>query len=67
MSEATVAIDPPEDPPATLDKSYGFFVGPYAEFSVEPPIANSSILHLPKNIAPLFLSLLITVASYVAI
>ena len=41
----------------------GFFVTPYAEFSVDPPIANSSMFTRPKNIAPASLNFIITVAS----
>ena len=44
---ATAAAEPPEDPPGTRSGSQGFFVGPYAEFSVDEPIANSSMLVLP--------------------
>ncbi len=54
---ATAAADPPDEPPGTRDSSQGFLVGPYALFSVDEPIAYSSILVLPKRIAPAALSL----------
>ena len=57
------AAEPPELPPGTRDKSQGFAVGPNAEFSVEEPIANSSMFSRPKGIAPAALSLVVTVAS----
>ena len=60
---ATAAAEPPDEPPGTRDSSHGFLVGPYALFSVDEPIANSSMLVLPKRIAPAALSLAITVAS----
>ena len=43
------AVDPPEEPPETLLGSWGFFVMPKAEFSVEEPIANSSKFVFPIN------------------
>src|ERR1700754_4821641 len=43
---------------------HGLRVGPYAEFSVEEPIANSSIFVLPRIGMPAALSLAVTVASY---
>ena len=62
---ATAAADPPDEPPATRDGSCGLRVGPKAEFSVEPPMANSSMFVRPIKTAPHSLcSLLITVASY---
>src|SRR3989338_5339132 len=63
---ATATADPPEEPPGTLFVFHGFFVGPYAEFSVEDPIANSSMLVRPRIIAPAFLRRSTTVASYAA-
>src|SRR4051794_8869822 len=45
---ATAADEPPEDPPGMRSRSQGLRVGPYAEFSVEEPIANSSMLVLPR-------------------
>ena len=51
------------DPPATRAVSCGFIVGPNAEFSVDEPIANSSMFVLPTKIAPSARSRSITVAS----
>src|SRR3989338_7370709 len=61
---ATAAADPPDEPPGIRGVSRGFFVGPKAEFSVELPIANSSIFVLPRKTAYWFFSFSITVASY---
>src|SRR3989344_5187087 len=63
-SAATAAADPPDEPPGTLDVSQGFLVGPKAEFSVDVPIANSSMFVLPRNCTLADFSFLITVASY---
>src|SRR6476659_8094091 len=49
---ATAAAEPPEDPPGTRPSSHGFSTGPYAEFSFEDPIANSSMFTLPSTRAP---------------
>ena len=48
MSAATAAALPPDDPPGTLSKSHGLWVLKNAEFSVELPIANSSMLSFPR-------------------
>src|SRR5215469_15803011 len=61
---ATAAAEPPEEPPGMRSMSQGLRVTPKAEFSVELPMANSSMLHRPKTIAPADLSFSITVASY---
>src|SRR5215470_13259710 len=61
---ATAAELPPELPPGTRVGSHGFFVGWYAERSVELPIANSSQLSLPSTIASSARSRVTTVASY---
>ena len=45
---ATAAADPPPEPPGIRSRSHGLCVGPYAEFSVDDPMANSSMLVLPK-------------------
>ena len=45
---ATAAADPPPEPPGTRSPSHGLRVMPNAECSVEPPIANSSRLVLPR-------------------
>ena len=63
-NEATAAADPPDDPPGVRVKSHGLNVGPYPEFSVDEPIANSSILVLPIMTTPALFSLLTTVESY---
>src|SRR5688572_3545597 len=60
---ATVAAEPPDDPPGTQPRSQGFFVGPNAECSVDEPIANSSRLALPTNTAPASRSRATTVQS----
>ena len=52
MSSATLTAEPPDEPPATRCASTAFFVGPKAEFSVEPPCANASKFALPIQIAP---------------
>src|SRR5580693_5160381 len=49
---ATAAADPPLDPPGTRSSATGLRTGPYAEFSFELPMANSSQLVLPKITAP---------------
>ena len=57
------AADPPDEPPATRARSWGLWVGPKAEFSVELPMANSSRLVLPMTMAPAAVSRSTTVAS----
>jgi hypothetical protein len=52
MPAATAAAEPPEEPPGTRVGSQGLRVGPYAECSVEEPIANSSMLDLPSETRP---------------
>src|SRR5580700_12040743 len=49
---ATVAALPPLLPPGTRSMSQGLPTGPYAEFSVDDPMANSSQLVLPTQTAP---------------
>src|SRR3954451_19917174 len=44
---ATEAAEPPLEPPGTRSGSTGLRTGPYAEFSLEEPIANSSQFVLP--------------------
>src|SRR5215472_796303 len=61
---ATAADDPPDDPPGMRVRSHGLADGPNAEFSVDDPIANSSMLVLPRMITPASRSRLVTVASY---
>src|SRR3954452_9407066 len=61
---ATAAADPPLEPPGTRDGSRGFFAGPYALFSVDEPIANSSMLDFAMIRAPAAPSLSIAAALY---
>src|SRR5215469_959221 len=61
---ATAADDPPDEPPGTRVRSHGLAEGPNAEFSVDEPMANSSMLVFPRMITPASLSRLVTVASY---
>src|SRR5688572_26753220 len=62
--DATAAADPPLDPPGVRSVAHGFRTGPYAEFSLDDPIANSSQLVLPTMTAPADSSLSTTVALY---
>ena len=59
----TAAAEPPPEPPGTRAGSHGFFVGPYAEFSVDEPIANSSVFVFPRMRSPCEWQRSITVAS----
>src|SRR5580704_17134371 len=61
---ATAAADPPLEPPGMRSVASGFSTGPYAEFSLELPIANSSQFVLPKITAPAFSIRATAVASY---
>src|SRR6478735_11902417 len=61
---ATAAEEPPEEPPGIRVRSHGLPVAPYAEFSVDEPIANSSMLVLPRITMSASRSLRVTVASY---
>src|SRR5713226_1744296 len=61
---ATAAALPPLEPPGTRLRSHGLAVGKNAEFSVDEPIANSSMLVLPMITAPASRSRDTTVASY---
>src|SRR3989338_11050695 len=63
---APAGAEPPDEPPGTRLVSRGLRVGPNAEFSVELPIANSSIFVRPRKTAPSSLSFSMTVASYEA-
>ena len=47
-NEDTTEDEPPPEPPGILVRSHGFLLGPYAENSVDEPIANSSRLVLPR-------------------
>src|SRR3989338_6518151 len=61
---ATLAADPPPLPPETRVRSWGFFVGPNAEFSVDAPMPNSSIFVFPMITPPASFIFFTTVASY---
>src|SRR5215213_11630423 len=61
---ATAAALPPLEPPGTRVGSWGLRVGPNAEFSVDEPMANSSMFVLPTMTAPAARSRVTTVASY---
>src|SRR5271167_2248216 len=61
---ATAAAEPPLEPPGTRSRATGFRTGPYAEFSFELPMANSSQFVLPSKIAPASSSRATAVASY---
>jgi hypothetical protein len=60
---ARAAADPPPEPPGMRAVSQGLAVGPKAEFSVELPIANSSMLVLPRTTVPAARSRATTVES----
>ena len=62
-SAATAAAEPPDEPPGMRVVSHGLRVTPNAEFSVELPMANSSMFSRPKTIAPAAFSFSMTVAS----
>ena len=49
---ATAAAEPPEEPPGTSRLSHGLRTGPKCEASLEEPMANSSMLHLPTSTVP---------------
>ena len=63
LKAATAAAEPPDDPPGTRVVSCGFFVILNAEFSVDDPMANSSMFVFPRKTACWALSFLITPAS----
>ena len=60
---ATEAAEPPLLPPGMVSRFQGFRVGPQALCSVEEPIANSSMLSLPRMTAPASLRRRTAVAS----
>ncbi len=60
---ASAAAEPPPDPPGTRVVSHGLRVTPYAECSVDEPIANSSMLVLPRIGMPAARSRAVSVAS----
>ena len=47
-NDATALDDPPPDPPGIRVRSHGLWLGPQAECSVDEPMANSSMLVLPR-------------------
>ena len=49
---ATAAQEPPEEPPGTWSRFQGLRVWPKYEVSVVLPMANSSMLVLPRITAP---------------
>ena len=59
----TAAAVPPPEPPGTSAGSHGLRVGPKPEFSVEEPIANSSVFVFPSRVRPAALHRSATVAS----
>ena len=63
MRAATAAAEPPEEPPGTRPLAHGFLTGPKCELSLEEPMANSSMLVLPRTTVPARWSSLTTCAS----
>jgi hypothetical protein len=59
----TAAAEPPPEPPGTRAGSQGLREGPNAEFSLEEPIANSSVFVFPSSRRPCALQLAATVES----
>ena len=64
VSAATAAAEPPLEPPGTRERSHGLRVTPEPEFSVDEPMANSSMFVRPKGTAPASRRRAMTVASY---
>ncbi len=60
---ATAAALPPELPPGVRARSHGLWQGLKALFSFDEPMANSSMLSLPRITAPAASSRSTTVAS----
>ena len=61
---ATAAAEPPELPPATQRGFHGLCTAPKYEFSLDEPIANSSMFVLPTSTVPAARSCATTCASY---
>src|SRR5690242_14475258 len=61
---AIEAALPPPEPPGMRPRSHGLFVAPYAEYSVDEPIANSSMFVLPSIGRPAARNRCTIVASY---
>src|SRR5699024_9874982 len=62
---ATAAAEPPDEPPGTAFVSHGFRIFLKYDVSLEPPMANSSMLFLPISTDDSPFSFSITVASYI--
>ena len=52
VPDATLAAEPPLEPPGTRSRLCGFRVTKKPEFSVDEPIANSSQFVFPTTMAP---------------
>src|SRR5262245_18892468 len=63
-ADATAAAEPPLEPPGVRSAAHGLRTGPYAEFSFDEPIANSSQFALATITAPAAPRRSVTVASY---
>ena len=63
MPEATAAAEPPEEPPGTLSMSQGLRQRRKAEFSLDEPMANSSMFVLATMTPPAARSRVTAVAS----
>ncbi len=61
----TAAAEPPEEPPGTRSVSHGLWVTPNAEFSVDEPIANSSMFVLPSETSPAAFTRVTQAPSYI--
>src|SRR5262245_30434629 len=61
---ATAAAEPPDDPPGVRSRSHGLRVVKNPLFSVDEPMANSSIFVLPMRTASAAFSRATTWASY---
>src|SRR3954462_398950 len=61
---APAADEPPPEPPGVRVRSHGLWLGPKAECSVDEPMANSSMLVLPRTTMPAARILSTIVASY---
>src|SRR5438309_2047537 len=61
---ATAAALPPDDPPGVRARSHGLRAAPKALFSLDEPIANSSMFVLPTRTASAARSRSMTAASY---
>src|SRR3982751_1680067 len=64
MPAATAAAEPPDEPPGTRLASHGLRTAPNALFSLDEPIANSSMFALPIATPCAALSRATTLASY---